>query len=207
MKWFQVEWSNETGRVVKMLVCRPEELPEVLELPMPEGAVAREPVTEQTMITENTPFYRDNPFWTVRPLAGGFGRFRAETWGQMKEQLRNDRAADVRQAERSLRAEKSMRKAIVVGASDWQFAVSDERGRIDEYDEPLFFGGPPALKRLESALEHIIGKLKVRRPLQVICNDNLYFYDSPRSKLEGVEPEPFDGGPATLIYEWFPERP
>lgn len=58
--WCEVEWTNEVGRAVKRLAFHFDEMSEVLDLPFPDGAVAREPVVAMTTFARKSPppFFR-----------------------------------------------------------------------------------------------------------------------------------------------------
>jgi hypothetical protein len=54
--WRLVEWTDEAGRVVKELAFHEAELREVLDLPFPPAAAAREPVVELTHFARAKPY-------------------------------------------------------------------------------------------------------------------------------------------------------
>lgn len=46
--WRVITWSDVHGRTVRAIGCHEDELADVLNLPFPDGAAARDPVTEYT---------------------------------------------------------------------------------------------------------------------------------------------------------------
>ncbi len=61
-RWREVIWTDENNREVKRLACHESELPHVLNMPFPPGAVVREPVYELTNIGPNTKFQCRFPY-------------------------------------------------------------------------------------------------------------------------------------------------
>lgn len=60
--WREVVWTDAQGREVKRLACHVSELPRVLDMPFPAGAVVREPVYELTNLTPTTVFHCRYPY-------------------------------------------------------------------------------------------------------------------------------------------------
>jgi len=55
---YKVVWTGENNQVIDQVACTEEELAEVLNAPLPEGAVVREPVYQYTGIPSDIRYWR-----------------------------------------------------------------------------------------------------------------------------------------------------
>ena len=61
-KWLEVVWTDENCREVKRVACHVSELVRVLDMPLPPGAVVREPVRNLASICSRTRFFGRFPY-------------------------------------------------------------------------------------------------------------------------------------------------